>query len=126
VFKLFLLADLVSKVTEAVLDKVLQWQSRPLNEGAKFWLSVLTELKNRGIKDVLIACVDGLTGFPEAIAAAFPKTQVQLCIVHRVRNSLRFVSWKDRKDVAADLKNIYQSITMTEAEQVLEAFAEQW
>jgi putative transposase len=66
------------------------------NEGAKFWLSVLTELKNRGVKDVFIACVDGLTGFPEAIAAAFPRTQVQLCIVHRVRNSLCFVSWKDR------------------------------
>ena len=89
-----------------------------------FWLSVLTELKNRGIKDVFIACVDGLTGFPEAIVAAFPKTQVQPCIVHRVRNSLRFVSWKDRKDVAAGLKNIYQSITVTEAEQALEAFAE--
>jgi len=173
---------LVSKVTEAVLDKVIEWQSRPLdalypilyldcivvkirqdkrvinksvylalgvtlegkkellglwlseNEGAKsalskvegFWLSVLTELKNRGVKDVFIACVDGLTGFPEAIAAAFPKTQVQLCIVHMVRNSLRFVSWKDRKQVAAGLKSIYQSVTETEAEQALEAFAEQW
>jgi len=165
---------LVSNVTEAVLGKVIEWQSRPLdalypilyldcivvkirqdkrvinkavylalgvnlegkkellglwlseNEGAKFWLSVMTELKNRGVKDVLIACVDGLTGFPEAIATAFPKTQVQLCIVHRVRNSLRFVSWKDRKQVAAGLKKIYQSVTVTEAEQELEAFAEQW
>jgi transposase-like protein len=165
---------LVSNVTEAVLGKVIEWQSRPLdalypilyldcivvkirqdkrvinkavylalgvslegkkellglwlseNEGAKFWLSVMTELKNRGVKDVLIACVDGLTGFPEAIAAAFPKTQVQLCIVHMVRNSLRFVSWKDRKQVAAGLKKIYQSVTVTEAEQELEAFAEQW
>ena len=165
---------LVSNVTEAVLGKVIEWQSRPLdalypilyldcivvkirqdkrvinkavylalgvnlegkkellglwlseNEGAKFWLSVMTELKNRGVKDVFIACVDGLTGFPEAIATAFPKTQVQLCIVHMVRNSLRFVSWKDRKQVAAGLKNIYQSVTVTEAEQELEAFAEQW
>ena len=98
------------------------WLSK--NEGAKFRLSVLTELKNRGVKDVFIAGVDGLTGFPEAIAAAFPKTQVQLCIVHRVRNSLRFVSWKDRKQVAAGLKKIYPSVTVTEAEQALEAFAE--
>jgi putative transposase len=165
---------LVSNVTEAVLSKVIEWQSRPLdalypilyldcivvkirqdkrvinkavylalgvslegkkellglwlseNEGAKFWLSVLTELKNRGVKDVFIACVDGLTGFPEAIAAAFPRTQVQLCIVHMVRNSLRFVSWKDRKSVAAGLRKIYQSVTVTEAEQELEAFAAQW
>jgi len=165
---------LVSNVTEAVLSKVVEWQSRPLdalypilyldcivvkirqdkrvinkavylalgvslegkkellglwlseNEGAKFWLSVLTELKNRGVKDVFIACVDGLTGFPEAVAAAFPRTQVQLCIVHMVRNSLRFVSWKDRKTVAAGLRKIYQSVTVTEAELELEAFAAQW
>ena len=136
---------LVSQVTNAVLDQVIEWQTRPLdavypilyldclvvkirqdkrvinkavyvalgvnshghkellglwmseNEGAKFWLSVLTELKNRGVKDVFIACVDGLTGFPDAIAAVFPKTQVQLCIVHMMRNSLAFVSWKDRQ-----------------------------
>jgi putative transposase len=165
---------LVSQVTNAVLDKVIEWQTRPLdavypilyldcivvkirqdkrvinkavyvalgvnihghkellglwmseNEGAKFWLSVLTELKNRGVKDVFIACVDGLTGFPDAIAAVFPKTQVQLCIVHMMRNSLAFVSWKDRKDVATGLKAIYQSITVEEAEQELEAFAQQW
>ena len=165
---------LVSQVTDAVLEKVVEWQTRPLdtvypilyldcivvkirqdkrvinkavyvalgvnvyghkellglwmseNEGAKFWLSVLTELKNRGIKDVFVACVDGLTGFPEAIATVFPKTQVQLCIVHMMRNSLAFVSWKDRKAVAAGLKTIYQSITVTEAEQELEAFARQW
>jgi transposase-like protein len=92
------------------------------NEGAKFWLSVLTELKNRGIKDIFVACVDGLTGFPDAIGAVFPKTQVQLCIVHKVRNSLRFVSWKDRKLIAADLKKIDQSITVDEAEMELEAF----
>ena len=90
------------------------------NEGAKFWLSILIELKNRGIKDVFMACVDGLTGFPEAIAAAFPKTQVQLCIVHRVPNSLRFVSWKDRKEAAASLKTICPSITVTGAGQDLE------
>jgi len=100
------------------------WMSE--NEGAKFWLSVLTELKNRGVKDVFVACVDGLTGFPEAIATVFPKTQVQLCIVHMMRNSLAFVSWKDRKAVAAGLKVIYQSITVTEAEQELDAFARQW
>ena len=165
---------LVSQVTDAVLEKVVEWQTRPLdtvypilyldcivvkirqdkrvinkavyvalgvnvyghkellglwmseNEGAKFWLSVLTELKNRGIKDVFVACVDGLTGFPEAIATVFPKTQVQLCIVHMMRNSLAFVSWKDRKAVAAGLKTIYQSITVTEAEQELEAFARKW
>lgn len=96
------------------------------NEGAKFWLSVLTELKNRGVKDVFIACVDGLTGFPDAIATVFPKTQVQLCIVHMVRNSLKFVSWKDRKVVAADLKRIYQSVTVDEAEFELDVFAEKW
>ena len=96
------------------------------HEGAKFWLSVLTELKNRGIKDVFVACVDGLTGFPDAIAAVFPKTQVQLCIVHMVRNSLRFVSWKDRKLIVADLKKIYQSITVAEAEQELAVFADAW
>jgi len=165
---------LVSQVTDAVLEKVVEWQTRPLdavypilypdcivvkirqdkrvinkavyvalgvnihghkellglwmseNEGAKFWMSVLTELKNRGVKDVFVACVDGLTGFPEAIATVFPKTQVQLCIVHMMRNSLAFVSWKDRKAVAAGLKAIYQSITVTEAEQELEAFARQW
>lgn len=96
------------------------------NEGAKFWLSVLTELKNRGLKDVLIACVDGLTGFPEAIEAVFPQTAVQLCIVHMVRNSLKYVSWKDRKALATDLKRIYQSITVEEAETELEALNEKW
>jgi putative transposase len=165
---------LVSQVTDAVLEKVVEWQTRPLdsvypilyldcivvkirqdkrvinkavyvalgvnihghkellglwmsdNEGAKFWLSVLTELKNRGVKDVFVACVDGLTGFPEAIATVFPKTQVQLCIVHMMRNSLAFVSWKDRKAIAAGLKTVYQSITVAEAEQELDVFARQW
>lgn len=96
------------------------------NEGAKFWLSVLTELQQRGVQDIFIAAVDGLTGFPEAINAVYPKTKIQLCIVHMVRNSLKFVSWKERKAVAADLKKIYQSLTVEEAERELEAFAERW
>lgn len=165
---------LVSQVTETVIDKITEWQARPLdaifpilyldcivvkirqdkrvinkavylalgvnlqgkkellgmwiseNEGAKFWLSVLTELKNRGVQDVLVACVDGLTGFPDAIATVFPKTQVQLCIVHMVRNSLKFVSWKDKKAVVADLKQIYQSATEQEAALGLEKFTARW
>jgi len=96
------------------------------NEGAKFWHSVLIELKNRGVEDILIACVDGLTGFPEAIEAVYPKTQVQLCIVHMVRNSLRYVSWKARKAVAADLKAIYGAKTLEEAELALASFSEKW
>lgn len=95
-------------------------------EGAKFWLQVVTELKNRGVNDIFIACVDGLKGFPEAIEAVFPKAQVQLCIVHMVRNSLRFVSWKQRKEVAADLKVIYQAPTVNQAETNLSAFAKKW
>jgi putative transposase len=96
------------------------------NEGAKFWLSVLTELQNRGLKDIFIVCVDGLSGFPEAIETAFPKTQVQLCIVHQIRTSLRFVTWSDRKQVATDLKPIYKAPTVEEAEEHLNAFAEKW
>ena len=96
------------------------------NESSKFWLSVLTELQNRGVKDIFIACVDGLTGFPEAIEAVFPQTQVQLCIVHLVRNSLSYVSYKDRKAVAADLRTVYTAPTATEAEQALVDFAEVW
>ncbi len=165
---------LISKVTDAVIDEVNAWQTRPLdevypvlyldcivikchqekrvinksvylalainregrkellglwiaeNEGSKFWLSVLTELNQRGVQDILIACVDGLTGFPEAINAVFPKTKIQLCIVHLVRNSLRYVSYKDMKAVAADLKSIYQSINMEQAESALLAFGEKW
>lgn len=165
---------LISKVTDAVIERVLEWQSRPLeaiypivyldcihvkirqdkqvlnkavylalginlegqkellgmwfseNEGAKFWLSVLTELQNRGVKDILIACVDGLKGFPDAINAAFPKTHVQLCIVHMVRNSLKYVTWKDYKAVTADLKLIYRSATEGEALQALESLAQRW
>jgi putative transposase len=96
------------------------------NEGAKFWLSVLTEIHNRGVKDILIACVDGLTGFPNAIETVFPKTQVQLCIVHMVRNSVAFVPWQQRKQVCADLKAIYAAATESEAEFNLELFAEKW
>jgi len=96
------------------------------NEGAKFWLSVLTELQNRGVKDLFIACVDGLTGFPEAIEAVYPQTRVQLCMVHLVRNSLRYVSYKHMKEVATDLKAIYSASTEGEAELNLELFAEKW
>ncbi|WP_019531535.1 IS256 family transposase [Dasania marina] len=165
---------LISKVTNAVIDQVVEWQARPLdaiypivyldcivlkirqdkqvinkaiylalgvnieghkvllglwiseNEGAKFWLNVLTELQNRGVKDILIACVDGLKGFPDAINAVYPDTQIQLCIVHMVRNAMKFVPWKDYKAVAADLKLIYKSATEEEALQALAQFAEGW
>lgn len=165
---------LISKVTDAVMEQVIEWQSRPLdaiypivyldcivvkirqdkkvinkavylalgvnmeghkellglwlseNEGAKFWLNVLTELQNRGVKDILIACVDGLKGFPDAISTAFPETQIQLCIVHMVRNSVKYVPWKDYKPVTADLKKIYQSVTEDEALLALDQFAERW
>jgi len=165
---------LISKVTDAVIEQVVEWQSRPLdaiypivyldcivvkirqdkkvinkaiylalgvnteghkellglwlseNEGAKFWLNVLTELQNRGVKDILIACVDGLKGFPDAINTAFPETQIQLCIVHMVRNSLKYVPWKDYKAVTADLKKIYKSATEDEALLELEKFSDRW
>mgnify|MGYP001070057245 FL=1 len=165
---------LISKVTESVIERVTEWQNRPLDavypivyldcivvkirqnkrvinksiylalgvnldgnkevlglwlaetEGAKFWLSVLTELQARGLEDIFIACIDGLKGFPEAIQTVFPQTQVQLCIVHMVRNSLRYVSWKERKAVAAGLKSIYQSVTVEEAELELDRFAQTW
>lgn len=96
------------------------------NEGSKFWLSVLTELNQRGVKDIFIACVDGLTGFPEAINAVFPKTKIQLCIVHLVRNSLRYVPHKDMKAVAGDLKAIYRAPTLDAAEAALLEFGEKW
>ena len=159
---------LISNVTEAVMDEVRQWQTRPLEpiypsiyidclvvkvrenqrvlnkalylvlavtlegqkellgmwiaqtEGAKFWLSVLTELQNRGVKDFFIACVDGLTDLPEAIETVYPQTRVQLCMVHLVRNSLRYVSYKHMKAVATDLKAIYSASTESEAEFNLE------
>lgn len=96
------------------------------NEGSKFWLSVLNELKNRGVNDIFIACCDGLTGFPEAINAVFPKTAVQLCIVHMIRNSTKFVSYKDLKAVAADLKQIYTAVNEDLASSALLEFAEKW
>ena len=96
------------------------------SEGAKFWLHVLTELKNRGLRDIFIGCVDGLKGFPEAMEAVFPATQVQLCLVHMVRHSLSYVGWKERKAVAADLKRIYRAATVAEAEQALTAFEQKW
>lgn len=166
--------SLISKVTDAVIDEVIEWQSRPLDpiypiiyldcivlkirqdkqvinksvylalgvnmeghkellgmwlsesEGAKFWLNVLTELQNRGVKDILIACVDGLKGFPDAINTAFPETQIQLCIVHMVRNSVRYVPWKDYKPVTVDLKKIYQASTEEQALLALDAFSDKW
>ncbi len=166
--------DLISTVTDSVIDEVRSWQSRPLdplypilyldalqvkikaegrvsnkaiylaigvnlqgtkevlgmwaseNEGAKFWLSVVTELKNRGVRDIFIACVDGLKGFPEAIETVFPQTTVQLCLVHLVRYSLAYVSFKDRKAVVADLKSLYRATSLAEAEAQLTAFAARW
>jgi putative transposase len=100
------------------------WLSQ--NEGAKFWLSCLTDLKNRGLGDIFVACIDGLSGFPEAIHAAYPQTQVQLCIVHLVRAALRYVSNEDSKQVIIDLKKIYQAATVEEAEAALEEFAQAW
>lgn len=165
---------LISEVTDAVLEEVRSWQSRPLEpiypivyldalmvkmrhegrvenravfvgigvslegnkevlglwtnatEGSKFWLQILTEIRTRGVQDILIACVDGLKGFPEAIQSVYPKTEVQLCIVHMVRNSLNYVNWKERKAVAADLKQIYHAATVEEAEQRLGDFEQQW
>lgn len=165
---------LVSRVTNAVIEQVIEWQSRPLdavypivyldcivvkvrqdkrvinksiflalginteghkelmgmwiaeNEGAKFWLNVLTELQQRGVEDILIACVNGLKGFPDAINTVFPQTNIQLCIVHMVRNSLKYVSWKDYKAVTADLKRVYRSATEDEALLELERFGDAW
>lgn len=162
--------DLVSAVTDAVLNEVAEWQGRPLEafyplvfldalrvkvrdegtvrnkaiyvalgvradgtkdvlglwieqtEGAKFWLRVMNELRDRGVQDILIAVVDGLKGFPEAIGAVFPRTQVQACIVHLIRNSLSFVSWKDRKAVAAALKEVYRARNAETGQAALDAF----
>ena len=95
-------------------------------EGAKFWLSCLTDLKNRGLKDIFIVCVDGLSGFPEAIQSAYPQTKVQLCIVHLVRAALKYVTDKDSRSVINDLKKIYQAATVIEAEEELENFSQKW
>jgi putative transposase len=166
--------DTISRVTDAVLEDVAAWRTRPLEqvypivyfdalmvkvredrsvrtracylaigvtvegerevlglwwqekEGAKFWLAVLNDLHQRGVKDVLICCVDGLTGFPEAIAAVFPEAWVQTCIVHQIRQSLRYVAYKDRKRVAAELRPVYAAANIDAAEQALAAFDEAW
>jgi putative transposase len=109
---------------EGIKEVLGMWTAE--TEGAKFWLQVVTELKNRGVRDIFIACVDGLKGFPEAIETVFPDTQVQLCLVHMVRHSLNYVSWKQRKAVAADLKAIYQAPTIEEAEIHLNEFEDKW
>lgn len=109
---------------EGIKEILGMWTAE--NEGAKFWLQVVTELRNRGVKDIFIACVDGLKGFPEAIAAIFPKTEVQLCIVHMVRHSLNYVVKKDQKEVAEDLRTIYQATTEQQAEMNLNAFETKW
>ena len=95
-------------------------------EGAKFWMSIITELKNRGLSDILIACIDGLKGFPEAIISVYPQTRIQLCIVHMIRNSTRFVSWKERRSLCADLKRIYTAISEDEGLNALEDFSDKW
>ena len=110
--------------TEGYKELLGLWISE--NEGAKFWMSVLTEIQQRGVQDIIISCVDGLTGFPDAITTVFPKTKIQLCVVHMVRNSLKYVSYKDRKAVAKDLKDIYASVTVTEAEQELLEVSLKW
>lgn len=109
---------------EGVKEVLGMWTAE--TEGAKFWLQVVTEIRNRGVKDIFIACVDGLKGFPEAIEAVFPKTQVQLCLVHMVRHSLNYVSYKQRKEVAEDLKSIYKAPTLEEAETNLAALEAKW
>jgi putative transposase len=110
--------------TEGQKELLGMWLAE--NEGAKFWLSVLTEMKNRGLQDILIACVDGLKGFPDAINSVFPQTHIQLCIIHMVRNSLKYVSWKDYKAVTSGLKKVYQAPTEEAALMALDAFAGEW
>lgn len=123
---------IVNKSIHIVLGINLQGRKELLglwlteNEGAKFWLGILTELKNRGLRDILIACVDGLKGFPEAIEAVYPQTAVQLCIVHMIRNSLKTVSWKDYKQVTTQLKTVYQAVNEQEALSNLEQFRQDW
>ncbi|HDG1697624.1 TPA: IS256 family transposase [Kluyvera ascorbata] len=110
--------------TEGQKELLGMWLAE--NEGAKFWLSVLTELKNRGLQDILIACVDGLKGFPDAINSVYPQTHIQLCIIHMVRNSLKYVAWKDYKAVTSGLKAVYQAPTEDAALMALDGFAEAW
>jgi transposase-like protein len=96
------------------------------NESASFWLGVCNDLKNRGVQDILIACKDGLSGFSEAINTVFPKTEIQLCVIHQIRNSMKYVSWKDKKKLIPDLKKVYQALTLEEAELNWEMFKEKW
>ncbi|TYL42683.1 IS256 family transposase [Dickeya sp. ws52] len=110
--------------TEGQKELLGMWLAE--NEGAKFWLNVLTELKNRGLQDILIACVDGLKGFPDAINSVYPQTHIQLCIIHMVRNSLKYVSWKDYKGVTSGLKAVYQSPTEEAALMALDKFSDVW
>jgi putative transposase len=110
--------------TEGQKELLGMWLAE--NEGAKFWLNVLTELKNRGLQDILIACVDGLKGFPDAISSVYPQTHIQLCIIHMVRNSLKYVSWKDYKAVTSGLKTVYQAPTEAAALMALDSFADAW
>jgi len=96
------------------------------NESASFWLGVCNDLKNRGVEDILIACKDGLSGFSEAVSSVFPQTEIQLCIIHQIRNSLKYVSYKEQRALMADLKKVYQALTLEEAEAAFEAFKERW
>lgn len=109
---------------EGIKEVLGMWVAQ--TEGAKFWLGVVTELRNRGVQDIFIACVDGLKGLPEAIETVYPQAQVQQCIVHMLRQSLNYVNWKDRKEVAADLRLIYSSVSHEQAEVQLEEFAKKW
>ena len=115
----------VSRITDKILPIVKEWQERPL-ESAKFWLSILNGLKNRGVEDILIACVDGLTGFPQAIEAVFPQTEIQQCIIHQIRNTTKFVSYKEIKPLMADLKRVYAAPTEEVALAELDSFDEKW
>jgi len=96
------------------------------NEGANYWLTVLTDIQNRGVKDILIACVDGLTGFPEAIASIFPQTEVQLCIIHQIRNSMKYAASKNQKAFMADLKPVYRTTSKDSAEVALDELEAKW
>jgi putative transposase len=100
--------------------------NRKLSKSASFWLGVCNDLKNRGVADILIACKDGLSGFSEAITTVFPQTEIQLCVIHQIRNSLKYVSYKDQKAIMVDLKTIYQALTLEEAELSFAAFKEKW
>jgi len=174
IYKVNVSAELISQVTEEVLEEVKSWQNRPLlslysivyfdamwvkvrednrvinkavyialgvdidgnrdvlglwidqSEGARFWMNVISELQSRGVEDILIACVDGLKGFPEAIEAIFPQTEVQVCIVHMVRNSYKFVPYKRGREFTADLKKIYKAVSLEAAEEALDELEEKW